>query len=119
MSRVLVVTPTYGTEANGRLRLLLQTIASVRQQTHRDYIHVVVDDGSTDCTLDVLERLARSDERLRVATKRNGGSSSAINYGVESFLAQETPDYRLTLRACGWSWAHSPRRPSPAVRGLK
>ena len=93
MSKVLVVTPTYCTEDNRRLPLLLQTIYWVRQQTHKDYLHIVVDDGSTDSTPSVLERLSQSDPKLKVFRKRNGGASAAINYGVERALAFSTPDY--------------------------
>ena len=93
MSKVLVVTPAYCTEDNRRLPLLLQTIYWVRQQTHTDYLHVVVDDGSTDSTPSVLERLSESGPKLQVFRKRNGGSSAAINYGVERALAHGTPDY--------------------------
>lgn len=93
MSKVLVVTPTYCTKANRRLPLLLQTIYGVKQQTHRDYLHIVVDDGSTDCTQEVLGRLSQSDPNLKVFRKKNGGSSAAINYGIAQALAIDKPDF--------------------------
>jgi len=93
MSKVFVITPTYCTEENRRLPLLLQTIYWVRQQTHRDYLHIVVDDESTDSTPEVLERLSQSDPNLKVFRKEHGGSSAAINYGVEQALALDRPDY--------------------------
>ena len=93
MSKVLVVTPTYCTKANRRLPLLLQTIYGVKQQTHRDYLHIVVDDGSTDCTQELLERLSESDSNLKVFRKENGGSSAAINYGIAQALSIDKPDF--------------------------
>ena len=93
MSKVFVITPTYCTENNGRLPLLLQTIYWVKQQTHENYLHIIVDDGSTDSAPDMLARLSRSDSRLVVFSKNNGGSSEAINYGVEQALLFEKPDY--------------------------
>ena len=93
MSKVFVITPTYCTEENRRLPLLLQTIYWVQQQTYKDYLHIVVDDGSTDSTLEVLERLSRSDPNLKVFSKENGGSSRAINYGLEEALLLAKPDY--------------------------
>jgi len=93
MPTVFVVTPAFCTDDNRRLPLLLQTIHWVRQQTHGDYLHIVVDDGSTDSTPAVLERLSRSDQRLRVFRKKNGGSSAAINHGIKQALASNRPDY--------------------------
>ena len=80
MSKVFVVTPTYCTEENRRLPFLMQTIYWIQQQTHKDYLHIVVDDGSTDSTPEVLEHLSQSDPKLKVFRKENGGSSMAINY---------------------------------------
>ncbi len=93
MSKVFVLTPTYCTEENRRLPLLLQTIYWIQQQTHKDYLHIIVDDESTDSTPEVLERLSRFDPNLKVFRKENAGSSAAINYGVEQALALEKPDY--------------------------
>ena len=90
---MFVVTPTYCTEDNHRLPLLLQTVYWVRQQTYRDYLHIVVDDGSTDATPAVLERLSQSDPKLKFFRKDNGGSGAAINYGVEQALALGAPNY--------------------------
>ena len=93
MSKVFVITPAYCTEENRRLLLLLQTIYWVQQQTHKDYLHIVVDDESTDSTPEVLERLSQSNPNLKVFRKENGGSSAAVNYGVEQALALDKPDY--------------------------
>ena len=93
MSKVFVITPAYCTEENRRLPLLLQTIYWVQQQTHKDYLHIVVDDESTDSTPEVLERLSQSNPNLKVFRKENGGSSAAVNYGVEQALALDKPDY--------------------------
>lgn len=57
-----------------------QTIRSVLNQTHGDFELVVVDDGSTDGTLQEVKTF--SDERIRVIEKPNGGVSSARNAGL-------------------------------------
>ncbi|MBH54884.1 MAG: hypothetical protein CMI18_11125 [Opitutaceae bacterium] len=93
ISKAFVITPTNCTDEDHRLPLLLQTTCWVKQQIHRDYLYIVVDDESTDSTPEVLERLSKSDPNLKVIRKGEGGSKAAINYGVEQALALDKPDY--------------------------
>lgn len=59
-------------------------LASLSCQTLGDLEVVVVDDGSKDGTADVVERLARSDARIRlVRLDRNRGQAAALNVGME------------------------------------
>ncbi|MCP3103073.1 glycosyltransferase family 2 protein [Myxococcus sp. K15C18031901] len=71
-----VVIPTYN-----RARLLERTLASVFAQEEKDYEVLVVDDGSTD---DTLEMLARMGDRVRVLRQRNAGPGAARNLGIEA-----------------------------------
>jgi glycosyltransferase involved in cell wall biosynthesis len=59
-----------------------ETIASAQNQTHRDIEIIVVDDGSTDQTKDVVTLIARSDRRVSYHYKSNGGVASARNLGI-------------------------------------
>lgn len=70
-----IVIPTYN-----RARLLEETLASVFAQEETDYEVLVVDDGSTD---DTLETLARYGERVRVFQQRNAGPGAARNLGIQ------------------------------------
>lgn len=56
------------------------TIESVLSQTYSDFELIVVDDGSTDGSADVVRSIA--DKRLRLIQKPNGGVSSARNDGI-------------------------------------
>jgi glycosyltransferase involved in cell wall biosynthesis len=71
---VSVVMPVYNGEA-----FLETAIRSVLTQTHRDLELVVVDDGSTDSTPDILARFAAIDPRIRVIRQTHRGVSAARN----------------------------------------
>lgn len=80
------------------------TVASLLDQTWRELEIIAVDDGSTDNSLEVLDGLARTDSRIRVFSKTNGGSSSATNFGLAhaegDFIARMDADdlaYRTRL----------------------
>ena len=59
---------------------ILKTVNSVLSQDVDDYEIVIVDDGSTDNSVKVVESIA--DSHIRLFRKENGGPSSARNYGV-------------------------------------
>ena len=69
-----VVIPAY----NAR-KFIPLTIESILRQTVQDFEIVVVNDGSTDDTLEVLQGVG--DPRLRVITRENGGECAARNQG--------------------------------------
>lgn len=71
-----VVIPAFNVES-----YIEETITSVLRQTFNDWELVVVDDGSTDRTLEKLG--AFQDERIRILTIPNGGVSRARNLGIE------------------------------------
>lgn len=58
---------------------VVDAIASVQAQTHPDWQLVVVDDGSTDTTPDVVAALAARDPRVRLVRADHGGVSAARN----------------------------------------
>ena len=57
-------------------------VRSALAQTYRDLEVVVVNDGSTDDTPTVVERLAAEDPRVRVVHQENRGLSEARNAGI-------------------------------------
>ncbi|HEX8170318.1 MAG TPA: glycosyltransferase family 2 protein [Thermoanaerobaculia bacterium] len=57
------------------------TLAGIAAQTIRDYELIVVDDGSTDATPDILAAHAARDPRMRVLTQPNGGLTAALIRG--------------------------------------
>jgi glycosyltransferase involved in cell wall biosynthesis len=76
MNLVAIITPCYNTA-----RFVAETIESVAAQTYPHIEHIVVDDGSTDSSWEVIERYAPRVTALRL--KQNRGGSHARNRGAE------------------------------------
>ena len=79
MSRLVsVVVPVYN--RSGYVRAALD---SLRAQTYVDWEAMVVDDGSTDGSGDIVRDVAAQDERVRLHRQENQGAAEARNAGVE------------------------------------
>lgn len=74
---ISVVIPVYNIE-----KYLERCVTSVQEQTYTNLEIVLVDDGSTDESGLICDKLAAKDSRIRVFHKENGGSSSARNLGI-------------------------------------
>jgi glycosyltransferase involved in cell wall biosynthesis len=75
-ARVSVIIPTFNCD-----RYITQAIDSVLNQTYPDYEIIVIDDGSTDNTRQVLQPYL---EQIRYIYQENQGVSVARNRGIES-----------------------------------
>lgn len=99
---ISVIVPIYNAEAK-----LKRCIDSVLNQTHRDFELILINDGSTDGSLEICENAALLDERVKVISIENSGVSNARNLGLEkakgdyiSFVDSDdyvTPDYLYYL----------------------
>jgi teichuronic acid biosynthesis glycosyltransferase TuaG len=74
---VSVVTPTYNS-----IDTLRRAVLSVARQTLPALEHIVIDDGSTDGSLDLLQHLKKSLPHLRTVTQSNAGAGVARNHGI-------------------------------------
>ena len=108
---VSVVIPTYN-----RAALLRQALDSVFAQTFTDYEVIVVDDGSTDETPQMIERYA---DRLHYIWQENHGAAQARNRGTAAargewiaFLDSDDMWHREKLARC---LEHARRDPEAAI----
>lgn len=74
---ISVIVPAYNIAA-----YIERCVKSLTAQTYRDLEILLVNDGSTDDTGEICDRLAQQDSRIRVLHKENGGVSSARNLGL-------------------------------------
>lgn len=79
MSYVSIILPVYNAT-----RSLRKSVDSVHAQVFQDWELVLVDDGSTDGSSELCDKLATEDTRVRVIHKPNGGVSSARNAGIDA-----------------------------------
>jgi glycosyltransferase involved in cell wall biosynthesis len=83
MAKISVLLPVYNVEA-----YVAEALKSIQSQTITDIEIVVVDDGSTDETLRIVERIASTDLRIKVVrAPRNMGLPLALNLGLRFCLA--------------------------------
>ena len=78
-SNVSIIIPTYNCA-----RLIGRAIESVLNQTYRDFELVIVDDGSTDNTEEIIKEFQKKDERIKyICHDKNKGGSAARNTGIK------------------------------------
>lgn len=74
---VSIITPLYNGE-----RFVAQTIESVLAQTYTDWEMIIINDGSTDHSTEIVEKYVAQDSRIQLYSQPNGGSASARNNGI-------------------------------------
>ena len=81
-----VLTPTYN-----RAYTIENLYKSLKQQTQKDFEWLVVDDGSTDETKQLVQKYAEeSDFSIRYIYKENGGKHTALNAGIKEIDSELT-----------------------------
>jgi glycosyltransferase involved in cell wall biosynthesis len=75
---ISVVLPVFNGE-----RHIAQALNSILDQTFQDFELIVINDGSTDSTLEILQNFARKDKRIRIVSRENKGLVASLNEGID------------------------------------
>lgn len=73
-----ILIPVYNTE-----KYLPECLDSIFSQTFQDFEVIAVNDGSTDDTLKILKRYAKTDSRLKIISKKNSGYGDSLNRALK------------------------------------
>lgn len=75
---ISVIIPVYNSESTIR-----KCLESLIRQTYTNYEILIVDDGSTDNSLNICKEVCHHSNNIHIFHKENGGSASARNLGLE------------------------------------
>jgi glycosyltransferase involved in cell wall biosynthesis len=90
MPKLTVLTCVYNCE-----RFISKCIESVLIQNFSDFEFIIIDDGSTDRTFDIIDKYAKTDFRIKYIKKINSGLTKSLNLGVQL----STTNYILRIDA--------------------
>lgn len=80
---VSVILPVYNGE-----KYLEETLRSIQNQTYENLEILIVDDGSTDKTSQIVESFQKEDNRIKYIFQRNQGPAEAKNRGIQLFTGK-------------------------------
>lgn len=80
---ISIIVPAYNVE-----KYILKCISSIREQTYDNLQIIIVNDGSSDNTLEIIKKIESVDHRIQVINKKNEGVSVARNMGMEKALGK-------------------------------
>ncbi len=76
-AKISIITPAYNAE-----RFIESCIKSVIDQAYLDVEHLIIDGGSTDRTVEIIQRYAETRPHIRWISERDNGQSDAMNKGI-------------------------------------
>lgn len=76
--KISVIVPVYNSE-----KYIKKCILSVIKQTYKNWELILIDDGSKDRSVQIIDELSKRDNRIRVIHQKNSGPGIARNRGIE------------------------------------
>ncbi len=85
------------------LRFLKEATESILNQTRSDFEFIIVNDGSTEDSVELLKRFAIRDGRIKLFHKQNSGLTDSLNFGLnfcqgDVIARQDADDVSLSQR---------------------
>lgn len=90
---ISIILPVYNAQHS-----ISRTIDSIIMQTMQNWELLIIDDGSTDLSLQICKDYAQKDSRIRVFHKKNEGVAMARQMGVENAVGE----YSIHVDADDW-----------------
>ncbi|OCG07689.1 hypothetical protein A9G13_05600 [Gilliamella sp. wkB178] len=78
MPLVSIIIPIYNSSTS-----ILNTLASIEAQSYKNYEVIMINDGSIDNSLEIIEKYQRKKNNVIVYSQQNSGVSAARNKGIE------------------------------------
>lgn len=86
-----IIMPVYNAE-----KYVAAAIESILNQTYRNFIFLIIDDGSSDNSLKIIEKYALLDKRIRIVKQANKGLVATLNHHITTtkteFIARMDAD---------------------------
>lgn len=83
MDLISIIVPIYNAE-----KVIKRCIESISRQSYEMLEIILVDDGSTDQSLEICEDMSEKDSRIKIIHQNNGGVSRARNTGLKKATGQ-------------------------------
>lgn len=93
MKKISIIVPIYNCE-----KYISRCIESIVNQTYKNIEIILINDGSTDSTINILKNYEKRDNRINIINKSNTGVSDSRNIGIK----KSTGDYIIFVDSDDW-----------------
>ena len=79
LKKISIVIPIYNKE-----KYIENLMNSIEKQTYRNYEVIIINDGSTDKSLEICKKMAERNNHIKIISQQNQGPSNARNTGIQN-----------------------------------
>ena len=80
---ISIIMPAYNSE-----KYISEAVESISNQSYKNWELLIVDDGSTDNTPEIIDAYSKTDSRIKVFHKKNDGVSAARNFALNNICGE-------------------------------